>query len=240
MVIVTGSSFLKKLGKDLTGRKSFSCSGATLIRSQRCQNDSAVSHGHSTTPKRGNHAHLATPKLGSPSTYQTKPPQNDKSEFPAQAQTSETQLKLKVFLFPKDRVGSLSARELLTLFSVVPVPVSGCSAWAVGADPAGSHAHPIPAPALPGCPVQLPVLLASRCAKVLSNGLTQDPEHPQWKQLGKPQPQVLCCLGSLFQHISPGGTLTLHISCLFQAVARGDWERLFPTFILPTKSWFFN
>lgn len=123
-LIATWSSFLKKLGKDLTGRESFSCSGATLIRSQRCQNDSAVvSYGHSKTPKRGNHAHLITPKLGSPSTYWTKPPQKDKLEFPVQPQTSETQPKLNIFLFPKEQVGSLSTWELWSVFPPAPAGV---------------------------------------------------------------------------------------------------------------------
>lgn len=87
-----------------------------MIRSQRCQDDSAVSCGHSKTPKRGNHEHLTTPKLGSPSAHQTNPSPNNKLEFPAQAQTSETQPKLKIFLFPKAQVGSLSTRELLSVF----------------------------------------------------------------------------------------------------------------------------
>lgn len=125
-LIVTWGSFLKKLGKDLTGRKSFSCSGATLIRSQRCQNDSAVvSCGHSKTPKRGGHAHLTTPKLGSLSAYwTTPPPKKDKLEFPAQTQSSETQPKLKVFLFPKARVGFLSLTwELWSVFPLAPAGV---------------------------------------------------------------------------------------------------------------------
>lgn len=137
-----------------------------MIGSQRCQNDSAVvSCGHNKTLKRGNHADLTTPKLGSPSTYQTKPPQNDKLEFPAQAQTSEIYPKLKVFL--RHRLGPSPRGSFGQCFP-------SCLCWCQAAVPGILHLpHPSSSPAR--CHAQLPALLALRCAKVHSNGLTQDP-----------------------------------------------------------------
>lgn len=148
-LIVTFCSFLKKLGKDLTGRKSFSCSGAALIRSQRCQNDSAVvSWGHSKTPKRGDHAHLTPLNWAHPQLTSLTPPKKDKLEFPAQTQSSETQPKSSCFL--RHRLGP-SPRGSFGVFSLLPQLVSGCRALAAGADPAGSHAHPSSSPARMTC-----------------------------------------------------------------------------------------
>lgn len=75
-------------------------------------------HVATQNPKRGNHAHLTTPKLSSPLNSLDKTLQKDKLEFPAQ--TSDTQPKLKVFVFPKAQVGSLSTWELRRVFPPAP------------------------------------------------------------------------------------------------------------------------
>lgn len=191
-------------------------------------------HVATTKPQKEATMHISPPlNWAHPQLTRQTPNPNDKLEFPAQAQTSEIHPKLKVFLFPKAQVGSLSMWELLTVSSLLPVLVSGCSAW----DP-----MPTPSQLQPCQDAVLSSLLSwlqgvPRCTQMTPHRIQ---ENPQLEQLGKHQAQVLCCLGSLFQHMSPGRTHTLHSSCLFQAVAHGDCQRLFPIFILPTKRWFFH
>lgn len=105
------------------------------------------------------------------------PPQNDKLEFPAQVQTSQIQPNLKVFLFPKAQVGPFSTWELLTVFSLLPVLVSGCSPW---------DSIPTPCQLQPCQDVVLSSLLSwlqgvPRCTQTASHRIQN---IPNWSNLG--------------------------------------------------------
>lgn len=100
-----------------------------------------------------------------PQLTRQNPPQNDKLEFPAQAQTSEIHPKLKVFL--RHRLGPSPCGSFGQCFP-------SCLCWCQAAVP-GILRLPHPSSSPARCHAQLPALLALRCAKVHSNGLTQDP-----------------------------------------------------------------
>lgn len=188
-------------------------------------------HMATAKPPRKATTHTSPPLNWAHLNLPDKTPQKDKLEFPAQPQSSETQPELKVFLFPKAQLGSLCMWELWSVFPW-SLLVPGSSALAEGADP-GSH--PIPARMACSAPCSLAFQVCQGALK--------------WPHTGSRTSQIRAApargpllLGSLFQHISPG-------RILFQAVAPGDCQRLFPIFItqrlfpiflFPTESWFFH